>query len=364
MSMSQSRVGRFIQEATHEGQILNIPLFFGRYEYIRTIGIGARSVVIVARNRMTGSDYAVKVVSRKIFEDPYIAEYFERELRLLESVRHTCLIEHYETIYLDDLILIVTEYCRNGDLFQLIKTNRESCASLARPIIYQVLKGLEYLHSRNCVHRDIKPENIFIGESNTVKIGDLGLAKQSHDLMNTMCGTLFYQAPEILLEKPYGTKADIWAVGVITYVMMLNTLPWKPGSDAEIIKDIVEGHIEIPVTLPAKVAKFIEACTRKNPAERASATELLNMPWMQDEKPVWEQCISKQNKTKVSPVRSLPGKTLLVRPFLSIKPETVAGSTTALMTSPQGTVRSVRFRVRASASSGTPLRLTGKFQPM
>ena len=346
------RAPSFITEATDTGMILKIPTRFGKYQYVRTIGTGATSVVLLVRDVKSGIQYAVKAVSRQILTEDGMGVYFERELRLLETIKHPSIVCHFETVYLEDLIMLVTEYCPNGDLFHYITTNGYVCSTICRSVLYQILKGLEYLHKRGCAHRDLKPENIFLDARHCIKIGDFGLSHQTKDLMSTVCGTLFYTPPEVLLNRPYDQKADIWAVGIIAYTMIMNSLPWTAGSDIEIMKDILESRVELPPTAPENIRAFISACTEKDPSKRPTATELLNMDWMKGEKPVWEQTLQQGivpvHIPKVSPTRSLP-KRLVVRPFDVAKSQKFGNMFPTVQTT-QSAARIIRFRATHSAS--------------
>lgn len=92
----------------------------------------------------------------------------------------------------------------------------------------QILKGIAYCHNKGVCHRDLKPENVLIDEHGEIKIIDFGFSANSKTMLNNYCGTPAYMAPEIIKKQPYnGAKADIWSLGVILYLMMVGTLPFR-----------------------------------------------------------------------------------------------------------------------------------------
>ena len=286
----------FITEATENGQAIQIPRHFGKYYYVRTIGSGASSIVVLVKEERTGQQYAAKAVDRKALVAEGKFEYFEREVRLLEKIDHPSIVRLYQTIYLDDVIILIMEYCPNGDLFEYISVHDDPCIITARSFLYQLLKGVEYLHSRNCAHRDLKPENIFLDARNRLKIGDLGLAKQADEgnggLFSTICGTLYYTAPEIVRKEVYdGRKADIWSLGIIAYTLAVGRLPWEPVRPLE--EQIMNADVQVPHTVCDPMARFIEACTRPDPDERPSIESLLKMEWIRDEEANWQREITR-----------------------------------------------------------------------
>jgi serine/threonine protein kinase len=138
----------------------------------------------------------------------------------------------------------------------------------------------------------LKPENIFVDSNFQVKIGDLGFARDNPQGANlaTICGTLYYTPPEMVRRDLYdGQKADIWAVGIIAYVMAVSALPWKSIDQAGIAEEILAGEITLPPDFPDPLKVVISLCTRLDPTQRPTATELLELAWMKDERKIYER---------------------------------------------------------------------------
>ncbi|OHT12820.1 CAMK family protein kinase [Tritrichomonas foetus] len=276
-----------MQEQTDYGVPLEVPLHFGHYRYLSTIGRGGSSVVVSCVDERTTQIFAGKITSRRSVMDLGQMEYLERELRLQSSLNHPNLLRIIDVIYTKELIIVITEFCENGDLITFITTNSFLMLSLAKKIFTQIVEGLNYLHQRKIAHRDLKPDNIFLDQDLNVKIGDFGLAKSSvkGELFNTLCGTFYYLAPEIIKHEDYdGMKCDIWALGIILYSMIFGTLPWRSTNHQQLIEEICRADLAWPSDINVEASDIIRRCTMIDPQERPTTEEILNMPWVTSRK--------------------------------------------------------------------------------
>jgi serine/threonine protein kinase len=274
-----------VREATDTGLVIEIPRTFHQYTYISTLGCASSSIVLLVSDSR-GNTFAAKVVSRDGLVSEGRLEYFEREIRLLEFVRHPNIVRLVEVVYLANNIVLIMEYCEQGDLFDYLLQKGPLRPSIIRAFVYQILKALECLHEKGYAHRDLKPENIFIDKDSRIKIGDLGLAKSSgsEGMLSTMCGTLYYTAPEVLEGESYdGRKSDIWSIGIIIYVMALRVLPWSGQDSAVVSNEIINGKIRFPPDFPMEMANIVQMCTTRSPMQRPTAAQLLDLPWLSEE---------------------------------------------------------------------------------
>lgn len=275
-----------ITETTDYGAVVHIPRQLRNYAYIRTIGTGGSSVVIELEDLRTRNIYAGKFVPRSVLDDPRRLQLFERELRLLQSLNHENICHIEEIIYLPESIVIVMERCENGDLFTYLTTHSFILPVIKRRMFYEICRAVAYLHSRNVAHRDIKPENIFIDEEMHVRLGDFGLVREAEDgqILNTVCGTLCYSAPELILQGHYdGKKVDVWGLGIVLFCMEVGEMPWTTTNASELREQITSGELDIPTYVPRVVADVIRACMRKDPNERPTVNEILEMDWLKSE---------------------------------------------------------------------------------
>jgi serine/threonine protein kinase len=291
-------------EATDAGIIVEFPKQIGRYSYIRTLACATTSVLVLVEDA-SHSQFAAKLVSRELLERQGQLKLFEREVRLHQFIRHPNIVRLYDIVYLPKNIVLVMEYCEGGDIFRLIWHSGALPLPSLRSFVFQVLKGLECLHEKGYAHRDLKPENLLLFGKSTVKICDLGLARAAgpDELMSTICGTVPYAAPEILASVVYdGARADVWSLGIVTFVMATGRLPWLADDQTGMIREIMTGYLDFPNDFPEQVLPFCRRCLRVDPRDRPTVTELLDLPWLKDELPAYITLVG-----RTAPVPTLPG---------------------------------------------------------
>lgn len=161
----------------------------------------------------------------------------KREVDVLRKLNHINLL-HLHDVLEDDLsYYLVTEYCNNGNLEELIDRKRGLGQKESIYYLKQIMNGFRYLHSHNIMHRDFKPENVFMHGDRAI-IGDFGLAREARNLAFSLVGTPVTKAPEILEshgDTAYSSKVDIWSIGVTFYWMIFGHIPWKVSSLSDLI---------------------------------------------------------------------------------------------------------------------------------
>ncbi|KAK9720815.1 mitogen activated protein kinase [Basidiobolus ranarum] len=212
-----------------------------KYRYVRELGKGAYGLVRLAKCLTTGEEVAVKKVT-KIFEKKLLAKRALRELKLLRHFNgHENIISVYNMELLDPTkfqeIYLIQELME-ADLHQIIRSKQALTNSHYQYFIYQICRGLKYIHSANVLHRDLKPGNLLVNRDCELKICDFGLArgfvdatKNDTGFMTEYVATRYYRAPEIMLSNQSYTKAiDLWSVGCIL-AELLGGRPLFKGRD-------------------------------------------------------------------------------------------------------------------------------------
>ena len=161
----------------------------------------------------------------------YDLDQIVHEVDSLNKLDHPNIVKYFETYNDDNHVYLVMELVQGKQLFDTIvceeqrKTFNEQ---RARHYMYQVLSAIKHCHAQGVIHRDIKPENILVTESDNIRLIDFGLSKTSNALkeIQQIAGTPFYIAPEIIEKKPYGSKADLWSIGVVMYILLSGYMPF------------------------------------------------------------------------------------------------------------------------------------------
>lgn len=249
-----------------------------RYKFNKVIGRGAYGIVLAATDKATGRDVAVKRVER-IFDSILDAKRILREIRCLSTLKHeniTNLIEvsaapNFESFH----AIIVVMDLMDTDMYQIINSGQPLLKDHHRYFIYQILRGLKYIHSANILHRDLKPGNLLLNASCDLKIGDFGLARVSdpeegREFLSEYVATRWYRAPEVLLNyDTYGPAIDVWSVGCILAELILRK-PFFPGQNTMNQLALINDKIGSPTL------EDLEECT--NPKARAFMASLPHRP--------------------------------------------------------------------------------------
>lgn len=269
--------------------------FKGNYELLEELGKGAHSTVYSAKNLRTGDRVAVKVIEKSKLSVKDL-ESIKREISILKSLDHPNLLIFYEFCQDPTRFYIVTELLEGGELFARI-VEREFYSEMdAQAVLRSLASALHYIHTRKIVHRDLKPENILLAsreDDAAIKLADFGFAKQQMDDVNpsltTALGTANYIAPEILMRKPYDDKVDLWAFGVIMYVLLCGYPPFHDENQARMFEKIKAGKFQFDEPYWSNVSEMAKDLIRKllvvDPTKRLSIEEVLAHEWIKGELP-------------------------------------------------------------------------------
>ncbi|XP_071973844.1 serine/threonine-protein kinase H1 isoform X3 [Engystomops pustulosus] len=221
------------------------PRVTAKYDIKALIGRGSFSRVVRVENKASKQPYAIKMIETKYREG---REVCESELSVLRRVRHTNIIKLIEVFETQERVYMVMELATGGELFDRIIAKGSFTERDATHVLQMVLEGVKYLHTLGITHRDLKPENLLYyhpGTDSKIMITDFGLAsarKKGDDcLMKTTCGTPEYIAPEILVRKPYTNSVDMWALGVISYILLSGTMPFEDDNRTRLYRQILKG---------------------------------------------------------------------------------------------------------------------------
>ncbi|KAM3720546.1 Serine/threonine-protein kinase [Dirofilaria immitis] len=252
-----------------------------KYEVLAVIGKGSFSQVLRVQHRLTHKYYAVKLVSSDCGT-------VNNELSILSRVQHPFVIKLEEVFKSSSRLFIVMEMASGGEMYNRVVAKGRYSEGEARQALRMLLNGLAYLHSIRVTHRDLKPENLLYSDTTPdarLLITDFGLAYQaqtSEEKMTETCGTPEYIAPEVLLRSAYTEKVDMWAVGVIAYILMSGIMPFDDDCRSRLYTQIITAnYIYYPQFWSgSELAKdFVDALLETDPNVRLSAIDAVKHEW-------------------------------------------------------------------------------------
>ena len=277
----------------------------GGYLIKNNLGEGTFGKVKLGIYLKNGEKVAIKVINKNKLIEKNDKIHLKREIDLLQKLNHINIISVYEIFENIDNYYIVMEYCSKGELFNYIVSKRRLNEIEAAYFFYQLINGLEYIHSIGISHRDIKPENLLLTGNYILKIIDFGLSNYYNDNINkyltTPCGSPCYSSPEMVSGKSYdGFKVDVWSCGIVLFAMLCGYLPFDDKHDDKIIfKKIVECEIKYPFFLSDMARDIISKLLIKDPNKRISIRQVKMHPFYLKGKKKFELDFGIINKSKL-----------------------------------------------------------------
>ena len=260
-----------------------------KFQLADEIGRGASGVVYKALNLQTGGMVAIKEVQLR-GESKDQLQLLQREIDLLKLLKNPYIVEYRESFNTRDTLFIVMEFVENGSLSTIVKkfgTLRESLVSI---YIMQVLEGLDFLHEQGVIHRDIKGANILISTGGQVKLADFGVAAKMEGGLdtqaNSVVGTPYWMAPEIIQMSGFTTAADIWSVGCTVLELTTGAPPFfEHPPMAALFRIVNEQCPPIPSSVSPLLADFLSLCFEKESSQRPTARRLKLHGWLTEQLP-------------------------------------------------------------------------------
>ena len=253
------------------------------FEIVKQLGKGSYGTVYVVRSKLDKNTYVMKKMELNHLKESQQRECY-REVSILRKVSHPNIIKYYSSFLENESLCIIMEYAELGDLYTLIKHYKRHQKFFEEIILwriaFEVLNGLEYLHSNNIIHRDIKCLNLFLSKDHHVKIGDLGVSTITSlgGMHCTRVGTPLYLSPELVKQIPYDYKTDIWSFGCSLYHLASLDPPFTGNNLIVLGNNIVKGRPkELPGFYSNELKDFIGKMLTKKPEKRPSATDAKNM---------------------------------------------------------------------------------------
>ena len=245
----------------------------GNYIIKKTLGKGTFAKVKLAIQLPKKNKVAIKIIEKKILKEEDDLIRLKREFEMLTQFNNPNVISVTEIFENYEAYFTVMEYCEGGELFNYIVENKILSEEKSAFFFYQLINGLDYIHSLGIVHRDLKPENLLLTGDLIIKIIDFGLSnyfnKKDNKLLSTPCGSPCYASPEMLSGKGYdGFKIDIWASGIILFAMLCGYLPFDHKDNYKLFEKILQCKITYPKYLSDESKDLIKKILVPDPRKR------------------------------------------------------------------------------------------------
>uniref|UniRef100_A0A3Q3WQR0 calcium/calmodulin-dependent protein kinase n=1 Tax=Mola mola TaxID=94237 RepID=A0A3Q3WQR0_MOLML len=311
--------------------------FTDEYQLYEELGKGAFSVVRRCVKLCTGQEYAAKIINTKKLS-ARDHQKLEREARICRLLKHPNIVRLHDSISEEGFHYLLFDLVTGGELFEDIVAREYYSEADASHCIHQILESVHHIHQHDIVHRDLKPENLLLAskcKNAAVKLADFGLAIEVQGDQQAwfgFAGTPGYLSPEVLRKEAYGKPVDIWACGVILYILLVGYPPFWDEDQHKLYQQIKAGAYDFPSpewdTVTPEAKNLINQMLTINPAKRITAQEALKHPWVCQRSTVASmmhrqetvECLKKFNarrKLKVcSRIHSLPH--LLLQLFFSL----------------------------------------------
>ncbi|XP_069379105.1 calcium/calmodulin-dependent protein kinase (CaM kinase) II beta 1 isoform X26 [Paralichthys olivaceus] len=339
--------------------------FTDEYQLYEELGKGAFSVVRRCVKLCTGQEYAAKIINTKKLS-ARDHQKLEREARICRLLKHPNIVRLHDSISEEGFHYLLFDLVTGGELFEDIVAREYYSEADASHCIHQILDSVHHIHQHDIVHRDLKPENLLLAskcKNAAVKLADFGLAIEVQGDQQAwfgFAGTPGYLSPEVLRKEAYGKPVDIWACGVILYILLVGYPPFWDEDQHKLYQQIKAGAYDFPSpewdTVTPEAKNLINQMLTINPAKRITAQEALKHPWVCQRSTVASmmhrqetvECLKKFNArrklkgailTTMLVSRNFSAAKTLLNKKADVKPQTNS-TKNSIVTSPKGNVPS------------------------
>ncbi|EAX98799.1 AGC family protein kinase [Trichomonas vaginalis G3] len=267
------------------------------FEFIRRISSGAFATVFIAKKKLTGDIFAIKVIPRTTVIQKNQTSRIMTEKDILKNFTNPYIVTFYYSILGERNLYLVTEFVPGGDLYSLLQALGSFDEDSSKIYIAEILHALRYLRENGIIHRDLKPDNILVTKNGTLKLTDFGLSHQgivNRQMSNEpedieaepeIVGTLDYMAPEILMNLPHSFGVDYWSLGAMLFEFLTGVPPFHADTDTETTKNILLNKIDFQPDdeMSPEAKDLIKRLLDPNPETRLGVKDINDIfknPWL------------------------------------------------------------------------------------
>ncbi|CAH9061661.1 unnamed protein product [Cuscuta europaea] len=239
------------------------------FEVMKLVGQGAFGKVFQVKKKGTSEIYAMKVMRKDKIMEKNHAEYMKAERDILTKIDHPFVVQLRYSFQTKYRLYLVLDFINGGHLFFQLYRQGLFREDLARIYTAEIVSAVSHLHENGIMHRDLKPENILLDADGHAMLTDFGLAKQfeADKRSNSMCGTVDYMSPEIILGKGHDKAADWWSVGILLFEMLTGKPPFI-GNREKVQQKIIKERIKLPTYLSSEAHSLLKGLLQKDSSKR------------------------------------------------------------------------------------------------
>ncbi|XP_055487662.1 LOW QUALITY PROTEIN: serine/threonine-protein kinase 36-like, partial [Leucoraja erinacea] len=254
------------------------------YHVLQVIGQGSFGTVYKGRKKFSGQVVALKFIAKRGRSERELRS-LQREIDIMHGLRHPNIIQMLDSFQTPTQVVVVTEFAQ-GELFHVLEDDGSFPEEqVGAGVAAQLVSALHYLHSHRVLHRDLKPQNVLIGKGGVLKLCDFGFARAmglQTLVLTSIKGTPLYMSPELVEERPYDHRADLWSLGCILYELHAGRPPFYTSSIFQLVSLIVRDPVQWPKGISPHFKSFLQGLLTKDPRKRLSWPDLLLHPFIVD----------------------------------------------------------------------------------
>lgn len=263
--------------------------WIGNYRFVRQLGTGSSSKVVLGCDVHSGEKVAIKIIPRRTSGSEASETEARCDQRVFREVIISSVLNHPHIARLKNFLyspahyFLVFEYVKGRQLYDIIINNGPLREEDGRRYFRQLLSAIDYIHRNSIVHRDLKIENILVDEHDNVKLIDFGLSNfyDNKTLLNTFCGSLYFAAPELLLGQRYcGPEIDVWSLGVVLYVLLCGCVPFDDEDVQGLQAKIKDAEFGFCKTISKEAAELIKGMIVAQPSARMGLDQVIGSEWV------------------------------------------------------------------------------------
>ena len=243
--------------------------------------IGKFGNVYLVREKKSRFICALKVLFKSQLQKANVVHQLRREIEIQSHLRHDNILRLFGYFYDEARVYLILEYAAEGELYKKLQKSGKFTEEQTAKYIYHLSSALAYCHDKHVIHRDIKPENLLIGHHGDIKIADFGWSVHSPDVRRTtLCGTLDYLPPEMVLGEKHDHTVDNWSLGVLTYEFLVGKPPFENKTHTATYRAISRVFIRYPSFISDLAKNFIGCLLKRIAKQRMPLKNVPKHPWI------------------------------------------------------------------------------------